>query len=230
MTRFTIPALTAAAIALAAAASTATADILVYDVVLDGPSESPPVPSPGTGTATVTIDTDLLTMRVDAEFMGLIGTTTLCHIHAPTAMPFMSTAGVATTTPTFPGFPAGVTSGMYDMTFDMTMASSFNGPFITNNGGNPTAAANALFGFIAQGRAYLNIHSTFAGGGEIRGFLVLAAPTCDQDLDGDGAVGSSDLALLLGTWGLPGPADFDMDGMVGSSDLAVMLGAWGPCP
>ncbi len=47
------------------------------------------------------------------------------------------------------------------------------------------------------------------------------------DLDGDGEVAGSDLALLLGSWGAPGgDADLDGDGTVGASDLAVLLGAW----
>ncbi len=61
------------------------------------------------------------------------------------------------------------------------------------------------------------------------GLLPGAAP-CPFDLDGDGSVGSGDIALLLGSWGQMGvPADFDGGG-VGASDLALLLGAWGPCP
>ncbi|MCZ6655210.1 MAG: dockerin type I domain-containing protein [Planctomycetota bacterium] len=54
---------------------------------------------------------------------------------------------------------------------------------------------------------------------------------CPADFDGDGAVGASDLAQLLGAWGPnPGhPADFDGDGMVNAFDLAQLLGDWGPC-
>lgn len=52
---------------------------------------------------------------------------------------------------------------------------------------------------------------------------------CPADLDGNGQVGASDLAALLGAWGASGPADLDGDGQVGSSDLAALLGAWGPC-
>ncbi len=53
------------------------------------------------------------------------------------------------------------------------------------------------------------------------------------DLNGDGTVNSSDLALLLGAWGpcpalpTPCPADLNDDGFVNSSDLAAMLGSWG---
>lgn len=54
--------------------------------------------------------------------------------------------------------------------------------------------------------------------------------SCAADLDGDGQVGSPDLAALLGTWGGSGPADITGDGLVNSADLATLLGAWGPCP
>lgn len=67
--------------------------------------------------------------------------------------------------------------------------------------------------------------------GEIAVFLTNASATCPADLDGDGAVGSSDLAILLGAWGATSrsPADLNGSGNVDSSDLAELLGAWGPC-
>jgi hypothetical protein len=48
------------------------------------------------------------------------------------------------------------------------------------------------------------------------------------DLDFDGAVGASDLAVFLGSWGegLGSPADFNGDGQVDQSDLAILLGGW----
>jgi hypothetical protein len=111
-------------------------------------------------------------MRVQVTFSGLLGTTTASHIHSATAVPFTAAAGVATTTPTFTGFPLGVTSGTYDHTYDMTMASNYNPAYITANGGTPTSAEAALFASFNNGTAYLNIHTTVVPGGEIRGFLV----------------------------------------------------------
>lgn len=52
-------------------------------------------------------------------------------------------------------------------------------------------------------------------------------PPIQGDLDGDGHVDGSDLGLLLGQWGGPGPADFDGNGIVDGADLGVMLGNWG---
>jgi hypothetical protein len=115
-------------------------------------------------------------MRVQVVFSGLTDVDTASHIHAATAVPGVGTAGVATTVPTFTGFPLGVTSGTYDHTFDMTLASSYNPSFVTANGGTPASAEAALFASISAGTAYLNIHSRTFPGGEIRGFLQPAAP------------------------------------------------------
>jgi hypothetical protein len=141
-----------------------------YYVNLSGPNELPPNTSAGIGKALITISGNF--MRVQANFSGLTGNTTASHIHAPTATAGTGTAGVATTTPTFTGFPLGVKAGTYDHTFDMTLASSYNPAYVTANGGTPTSAFTALKTAVDAGKSYLNIHSTFAPGGEIRGFLV----------------------------------------------------------
>lgn len=143
----------------------------IYNIVLDGATESPPNASLGTGTGTVTVDLDLLTMRLEANFSGLSGATTASHIHCCTTDPGVLNAGVATQTPTFIDFPLNVTSGTYDHTFDMSLASSYNAAFITANGGTVSTAFSALLTGFDAGKAYLNIHSKFAPGGEIRGFL-----------------------------------------------------------
>ncbi len=166
----------AAAIAMTAAPA-AHAAVISYGAILNGPSESPPNASPGTGFAQVDIDNVANTMTIQASFTGLTGTTTNCHIHAPTAVALSGTAGVATTTPTFAGFPSGVTAGVYNNTLDMTLASSYNPAYVTANGGTVASARAALFQAIADGKAYFNVHSSTFGGGEIRGFLVpLATP------------------------------------------------------
>src|SRR5438270_780450 len=119
--------------ALLFAATGAQAQMFFAD--LTGAAESPPNASPGTGAALVTLDSFANTMRVQVTFSGLLGTTTASHIHAATAVPFTGTAGVATTTPTFAGFPLGVTSGTYDNTLDMTLPSSYNPAYVAANGG-----------------------------------------------------------------------------------------------
>lgn len=155
---------------LALAASVSNAAIIVYTTTMNGLNEAPPNASPGIGSATLTFDTTLNTMRVEATFSGLLGTTTACHVHAATAVPGAGTAGVATQLPSFTGFPLGVTSGSMDQTFDMSLASSWSAAYITNNGGTPASAAAAFMTAVDTGRAYLNIHTSVVGGGEIRGF------------------------------------------------------------
>jgi hypothetical protein len=136
-----------------------------------GPNEDPPNASPGTGTATVVYDSNARTLQVIVEFSALLAGVTAAHIHCCTAIPFAGNVGVATPTPTFPGFPAGVTSGSYDQLFDLTHTSSFNSTFITNNGGTVESAEAALTAGLADGKAYFNIHTNAYPGGEIRGFL-----------------------------------------------------------
>lgn len=157
---------------LASISAAANGSLIQYAAVLDGASESPPNASPGTGFTTVDYDDAAHTLHVHVTFQGLLGTTTASHIHAPTAVPGVGTAGVATTTPTFAGFPLGVTAGVYDNTLDLTLASSWNPSFVTANGGTTAGAEAALAAAMAQDRSYLNIHSTVVPGGEIRGFLV----------------------------------------------------------
>jgi hypothetical protein len=108
-------------------------------------------------------------MRVQVTFSGLLGTVTVAHIHC--CVDPAGTVGVATQTPRFSGFPAGVTSGSYDQTFDMTLASRYRPQFITDTGGTPASAQAALFAGLIAGRGYLNIHTSQCGSGEIRGFL-----------------------------------------------------------
>ena len=151
--------------------STAFAAPIVYVAVLDGASEAAPNASGGTGTATVTVDAAAHTMLVQVAFSGLDGLTTAAHIHCCTAVANTGTAGVATVTPTFTGFPAGVTSGVYSQLYDLTLAGSFNPTFVTNNGGTAASAEAAFLAGMAAEKTYFNIHSSLYGGGEIRGFL-----------------------------------------------------------
>jgi hypothetical protein len=147
------------------------AAIIHYSATLSGPAESPPNLSPGTGFATVTIDDVADTMRIQMSFSGLLGSTTASHIHAATAVAGLGTAGVATTTPTFAAFPLGVTSGTYDNTLDLTLASSWNPTFVTAH--TDIAGAESFFlDALIAGKGYLNIHTNVFPGGEIRGFLV----------------------------------------------------------
>lgn len=176
--------------------SGASAAQLVYEAALSGANEAPPIVSPGTGFTTVTYDDFAHTLRVQFTFADLIGTTTGAHIHV--LIPPALTGGVATQVPSFGGFPLGVTSGNYDSTFDLTMASSWNPVFITNSGGTPSAAEAAFAEALSEGRTYLNIHTNSSPGGEIRGTLVPASAT--------GVPEPGTWALLLFGFGLAGAA------------------------
>jgi hypothetical protein len=154
-------------------AATSHATLIQYNATLTGPGESPVNASPGTGFAEVQYDTALHSLRVSVTFSGLLSTTTASHIHATTVSPGTGTAGVATTTPTFAGFPLGVTSGTYFNVLDLTQASSWNPAYIASvTPATPAGAEAALAAALAGDQSYLNIHTNTFPGGEIRGFLL----------------------------------------------------------
>ena len=158
-----------------ALAAPAAAAPITFLATLSGPGEEPANASPATGFAFVTIDDVAHTMHVQVAFLGLLAGNTASHIHVingPGDANVADTLGpVATTTPTFVGFPTGATAGAFESTFNMTLAGSYRGGFITDSGGTPATAEAALFQGIVSGRAYLNIHTSVFPGGEIRGFL-----------------------------------------------------------
>ena len=170
--------------------SPAAAAVIVYSADLSGGQEVPPVTTTGAGFSLATVDTVLNTLRLQVLFGGLLGTTTMAHIHC--CAPVGANAGVATPVPSFPDFPLGVSSGSYDRTFDLTLASSFNPAFITANGGTVAGARTALLNGLASNLAYLNIHTNRNPGGEIRGQF--AAPVPEP----------ASWALMLAGFGLAG--------------------------
>jgi hypothetical protein len=176
-----------AAVILASVTLAAPASAQQWIARFSGTTETPPNTSPGTGFSLVTLTGN--SMRVQASWSGLLGTTTVAHIHCCTTAPNTGPAGVATPTPTFPGFPAGVTFGSYDQTFDMTLTSSWNAAFITNNGGTTATALTALVNGMSTSRAYFNVHSSFATGGEINGYYVTTPEPASMTMLGFGVLG-----------------------------------------
>ncbi|MGD9724565.1 MAG: CHRD domain-containing protein [Pirellulales bacterium] len=136
--------------ALAAAlvcAQRTQAAIILFDINLDGLQETPPVATPGSGVGTLTLDDSDNSYSITGTFQDLIGTTNNAHIHGPAA----------------PGVAAGVVVGL---TFDFGVTSG-------NYSGAGTFTAGQVTNLMAE-LFYVNIHSTFRPGGEIRGQILLS--------------------------------------------------------
>ena len=161
----------------AALAAPAQAAIIYFQANLSPANETPPVAgSSGTGSVWVDYDNTAHTLQVRTVWSGLTGTTTASHFHC--CAPSTTTAGVAVTPVTLPGFPNGLTSGSYSSpVLDLTAASTYTAAFVTNFAGGVLANAESVLiqGFM-NGQAYFNIHSSFAPGGEIRGTLQVPEP------------------------------------------------------
>jgi len=171
--------------ALAASAAPVTQ---IYTGVL-GP-EAPGATGTGSVIVRFTLDpvADIALMQVQSVFSGLGSPTAVAHIHCCTAVPLTGAIGVATPVPTFPGFPSGVSQGMFDQTYDMLAESSYRPGFLIDNGGLPTALAVLLAG-MDDGRAYFNIHTSGFPGGEIRAFLTPIPVPASVLLFGGGLLG-----------------------------------------
>ena len=153
------------AVAILLSGSVMFAAPITFTGVFSGANENPATGSPGTGTAMVTLDPTTHSLVVDAVFSNLFTTTptgapsgtTAAHIHCCFAPP--GNVGVATTVPTFPGFPPDVTSGTYHQSFDLLSAGSYNPAFINANGGTVGAADAVLESGLLNRMTYLNILS-----------------------------------------------------------------------
>lgn len=171
---------------MACSLMTARAALFEYSVSFDAADG---VVSAGIGSGTVVFDDAAHTLSLDANWSGLTGNTTVSHIHLPTTTPFSGTAGVVITPSTLPGFPAGVTSGSYSIVLDLTQASTYPGAYVTAHGGTPAGAEAAVATAFSEGRAYWNIHTSFAGGGEINSFLTAVPEPSSLTLVGLGLIG-----------------------------------------
>ena len=138
--------------------SAAHAIPITFTTSLSGANEVPAVNTNGAGFATVFLDPTANTLQVNVTFGVLTSPTTAAHIHC--CQPLGTNAIVATTTPTFLGFPLGVTAGGYiSPVFDLMMTSSYNPAFITAHGGTAATAEAALIAGMLGGQSYLNIHT-----------------------------------------------------------------------
>jgi len=133
---------TAGAFALALAALPAQATVYSLSAFLDGLQETPPVATPATGTATLAYDDASNLLSWDISFSGLIGTVTNAHFHGPAA----------------PGVAAGVRVGI-----------AFNAGVTADTLIGSTTITDAFEAELLADLWYINIHTTFRPGGEIRG-------------------------------------------------------------
>jgi hypothetical protein len=182
----------AAALALVIAPA-AQATVFAYAGKLKGSNEVPATGSTATGWAQVWYNSATHKLEVHVTFSGLIGTSTASHVHVRTGSPPGPTGGVATELPAFTGFPLGVHDGTYAHLFDQTAASSWNPSFVAANGGTTAGAEAAFAAALADGRAYLNVHSSMNPGGEIRANLTVIPEPASW-------------VLLIGGFGLAGTA------------------------
>ena len=162
--RRTLAPVCAAAMLMAAPASAAT-------FVFTAPLTPEVAGATGTGSVSVTLDDTARTVAIMANWAGLSGTTTVAHIHCCVTPP--GTVGVAVTPGTLPGFPVGVTSGVYNSpVLDLSSPATYTATFLNNfGGGTTTGAQTALLAGLQSGTAYFNVHTTTFPAGEIRGFL-----------------------------------------------------------
>jgi hypothetical protein len=137
-------------IAVCLGASAGQALNLEFAINLDGLQETPPVATPASGTGSLFLDDVTGNYTISGTFQDLIGTSNNAHIHGPAAVG----AG-----------PAGVIHGL---TFDLGVTSGN----YSNGAGLTTFTAPQMADLI-NGLYYVNIHSTFAPGGEIRGQILL---------------------------------------------------------
>ena len=71
------------------------------------------------------------------------------------------------------------------------------------------------------------VEAGFAKAARLEVLVQVVSSNRPADLDGDGAVGGADLAVILSQWGGAGSGDLDGDGTVGGADLAILLSDWG---
>jgi len=167
-------------------ASVATAEVHIIRFCCDGSQENPPVATPGHALVTVAVDDVANTVVLSGDFQGLVQPATVAHIHGPAG--FGQNAGVLIT---------------------LTVTGGTSGTLFVDTTTTPTNINRIL-----NGNTYVNLHSGFAPGGELRGQIVngIGSSFCSTSPNSAGAgalisaegcrVASEQLVTLKAT-GLP---------------------------
>jgi len=137
---------TAGALVLALAAGPAQATVYTLSAFLDGLQEVPPVATPATGFGDLAYDDASNELTWSISYSDLIGTLTAAHFHGPAAVGVNAAVQIPITE------NVGTTSGVLD---GMAVLSEVQ-------------EADLLAELW-----YVNIHTTFRPGGEIRGQLTI---------------------------------------------------------
>ena len=170
----------------------------VFTSTLSGAAENPAVVTTASGSTIVTLNQAGHTIRVQSNFTGLSSNTTASHLHC--CQPPPANTGVATTTPSFAGFPLGVQAGTFDQTYNLLSTASYNPAFVAANGGTAAGAEAALVSGILAGQTYINIHTANFPGGELRGQLLVAASGVPIPALTEGLLALLGVLLVGGTW------------------------------
>jgi hypothetical protein len=139
----------------------AHADTITYTATLLGSNEVPPTGSPGTGFGTFILNGNFLS--INESFSGLTAPASAAHIHCCGPVGVNEMVAVP-----FTPFP-NATSGTFNATVDLSLATTYTAGFIAQEGGTVALAEAGLIAALNSGNTYANIHNATFPGGEIRG-------------------------------------------------------------
>jgi hypothetical protein len=158
-------------LALLAPSGALAADTLYWDFALDeaqvknGPEDDGSTDSPGRGTARIEYDPSGGLLRYEVRWRGLVGRLSKLHVHGPASRERSTPRHVLELLgPPEPPPELVQREGVYSGSQTLGALSQE---------GFPVLSAEDIVRVLKSGKAYLNLHSTIFGKGEIRGNLGL---------------------------------------------------------